>query len=66
MFENGKVNPNYITYGETVALYPVYRTGYSFVGWYDAKEGGARVEVIDESQYPEHFSFICPVQAFGI
>ena len=49
VFENGKVNPNYITYGETVALYPVYRTGYSFVGWYDAKEGGARVEVIDES-----------------
>lgn len=49
VFENGKVNPNYITYGETVVLHPVYRTGYSFVGWYDAKEGGARVEVIDES-----------------
>ena len=49
VFENGKVNPNYITYGETVVLHPVYRPGYSFVGWYDAKEGGARVEVIDES-----------------
>ena len=49
VFENGKVNPNYITYGETVVLHPVYRQGYEFVGWYDAKEGGARVEVIDES-----------------
>lgn len=49
MYESGKVNPNYITYGETVVLYPVYRTGYVFAGWYDAEEGGARVEVIDEN-----------------
>ena len=49
VFENGKVNPNYVTYGETVVLHPVYRPGYEFVGWFDAKEGGARVEVIDES-----------------
>ena len=47
-YESGKVNPNYITYGETVTLYPVYRTGYTFAGWYDAKAGGTRVEVIDE------------------
>ena len=47
--ESGKVNPNYITYGETVNLYPVYLPGYTFVGWYDAKAGGTRVEVIDEN-----------------
>ena len=47
-YESGKVNPNYITYGETVTLYPVYRTGCTFAGWYDAKAGGTRVEVIDE------------------
>ena len=47
-YESGKVNPNYITYGETVTLYPVYRAGYTFAGWYDAKAGGTRVEVIDE------------------
>ena len=47
-YESGKVNPNFITYGETVTLYPVYRTGYTFAGWYDAKAGGTRVEVIDE------------------
>lgn len=46
MYESGKVNPNYITYGETVVLYPVYRPGYEFVGWFDAEEGGTRVEVI--------------------
>ena len=49
VYESGKVNPNYITYGETVVLYSVYQTGYEFVGWFDAKEGGTRVEVIDES-----------------
>ena len=47
-YESGKVNPNYITYGETVTLYPVYRTGYTFAGWYDTKVGGTRIEVIDE------------------
>lgn len=47
-YESGKVNPNYITYGETVTLYPVYRAGYTFAGWYDAKVGGTRIEVIDE------------------
>ena len=49
MYESGKVNPNYITYGDTVDLYPVRLTGYEFVGWFNAKEGGTRVEVIDES-----------------
>lgn len=53
MYESGKVNPNYIAYGETVVLNPVYRTGYAFVGWYDAEEGGARVEIIDETNILE-------------
>lgn len=48
MYESEKVNPNYITYGDTVDLYPVRLTGYEFVGWFNAKEGGTRVEVIDE------------------
>lgn len=49
VYENGKVNPNYITYGDTVALYSVYRTGYEFIGWFDSEEDGELVEVIDES-----------------
>ena len=49
VFESGKVNPNYITYGDTVPLYPVYRTGYTFVGWFDAEEDGKLITVIDES-----------------
>ena len=48
MYESEKVNPNYITYGDTVDLYPVRLTGYEFVGWFNAKEGGTRVDVIDE------------------
>ena len=53
VFENGKVNPNYITYGETVVLHPVYRPGYEFVGWFDAKEGGEQVTVLDKSNISE-------------
>ena len=49
MYESGKVNPNYITYGERVTLSPVYRSGYEFSGWYDAETGGNLVTVIDES-----------------
>lgn len=49
VYENGKVNPNYITYGDTVALHSVYRTGYEFIGWFDSEEDGELVEVIDES-----------------
>ena len=49
VYENGKVNPNYITYGDTVALHSVYRTGYEFIGWVDSEEDGELVEVIDES-----------------
>lgn len=49
VYENGKVNPNYITYGDTVALYSVYRAGYEFIGWFDSEEDGELVEVIDES-----------------
>ena len=53
VFENGKVNPNYVTYGETVVLHPVYRPGYEFVGWFDAKEGGEQVTVLDKSNISE-------------
>lgn len=53
VFENGKVNPNYITYGETVVVHPVYRPGYEFVGWFDAKEGGEQVTVLDKSNISE-------------
>lgn len=42
-------NPNFIKYGERVELNNVYLYGYVFVGWYDASEGGNRIEVIDES-----------------
>lgn len=49
LYEDGKVNPNYVTYGSSVTLYPVYLTGYTFAGWFDAEEGGARVDVIDAS-----------------
>ena len=49
LYESGKVNPNYITYGDTVTLHPVYRTGYEFIGWFDAEKGGNQITVIDES-----------------
>ena len=48
MYENGKVNPNYITYGERVVLQPVYLAGHEFDGWYTAPTGGTRISVIDE------------------
>ena len=53
VYESGKVNPNYITYGDTVTLHSVYRMGYEFIGWYDAEENGTRVEVIDENNILE-------------
>ena len=49
LYESGKVNPNYITYGDTVTLHPVYLAGYEFLGWFDAEEGGKQITVIDES-----------------
>ncbi len=53
VYESGKVNPNYIVYGDTVTLYSVYRTGYEFIGWFDSEEGGKLVEVIDGSNIME-------------
>lgn len=53
VYESGKINPNYITYGDTVTLHSAYRTGYEFIGWYDAEENGTRVEVIDENNILE-------------
>lgn len=49
MYQSGAVNPNYITYGQTVELHPVYLTGHEFIGWYTSREGGERIAVIDES-----------------
>ena len=51
LFENGKVNPNYISYGETVKLHPVYLTGYEFVGWFDEKEEGGADNRYRRKQY---------------
>ena len=48
-YENGKVNPNYVRYGERVTLYPVCLIGYEFIGWYDRKTDGNRIERIDEN-----------------
>ena len=48
-YVEGNVNPNYITYGERVELYPVALRGHTFLGWYDAPEGGNRVTAIDAS-----------------
>ncbi len=36
-------NPNYITYGESVTLAPAFKYGHTFLGWYDAPEGGEPV-----------------------
>ena len=49
MYQSGAVNPNYITYGQTIELFPVYLTGHEFTGWYTSREGGERIAVIDES-----------------
>ncbi len=42
----GEPNPNNITYGESVALSPLVRGGYTFEGWFTAREGGERIEEI--------------------
>ena len=41
------VNPNKIEYGEDAELFPVAKAGHTFLGWFDAKTGGNRVERID-------------------
>ena len=41
------VNPNKIEYGEEAELFPVAKAGHTFLGWFDAKTGGNRVERID-------------------
>ena len=53
VYESGKVNPNYITYGDTVTLHSVYLAGYEFIGWFDEKEEGERITVIDASNILE-------------
>ncbi len=49
VYEYGTVNPNYVTFGQSVTLASVYKNGYTFAGWFDAATGGTRVDTIDES-----------------
>ncbi len=48
-----EVNPNRITFGQTVPLLPVSLYGNEFLGWFTAETGGERVETIDEGNLPE-------------
>ncbi len=48
-YEGETSNPNVIVYGDRVTLLPVYLYGHTFLGWYDAEEGGRKIETIDES-----------------
>lgn len=48
-YEGEETNPNTVVYGESVTLLPVELYGHEFIGWYDAKEGGNKIEVIDKS-----------------
>lgn len=47
-YEGEKVNPNHITYGQSITLLPVYLYGHRFLGWFDAESGGTLIEQIDE------------------
>ena len=46
VYEDEKVNPNSIVYGERVTLLPVSLYGHTFIGWYDAKDGGNKIDVV--------------------
>ena len=46
-YEGEETNPNTVVYGESVTLLPVELYGHEFIGWYDAKEGGNKIGVID-------------------
>lgn len=52
-YEGTQINPNTMTYGDVVTLLPVYRYGYTFLGWYDAETGGSPVTVIDTTNIEE-------------
>ncbi|MDE7296902.1 MAG: InlB B-repeat-containing protein [Clostridia bacterium] len=64
MYLTEEVNPNYIIYEEDlhIALIPVYRYGYDFLGWFDHEESGSLIEIIDSENVTEiptlyaHFS----------
>ncbi len=43
---NDPANPTSYTVEETIELKPATKTGYTFLGWYDAAEGGNKVETI--------------------
>lgn len=42
-------NPNEIVFGQEVKLNPVAKAGHTFLGWYDAEEGGREVKEINAS-----------------
>ena len=48
-YETDAVNPNRVVWGESVPLLSVSLYGYDFVGWYDAPQGGNRIDVIGPS-----------------
>lgn len=48
-YEGQEINPNTISYEQSVDLLPVYRYGYRFEGWFDAKEGGNKIATIDKT-----------------
>ena len=52
-YYDGESNPNIIFYDETVTLSPVNLHGRIFDGWYTAKTGGKKIEIIDKSNLTE-------------
>lgn len=54
-YENDKINPNIISYEDTVKLYPVNKRGYEFTGWYSEKTGGTKIDTIDSENVTSLF-----------
>ena len=52
-YYDGESNPNIIFYDEAVTLSPVNLHGRIFGGWYTAKTGGKKIEIIDKSNLTE-------------
>lgn len=48
-----KINPNKITYGQSVKLLPVAKYGFDFVGWFDSPSGGNEISTIDSTNVTE-------------
>ena len=54
-YENDRINPNIISYEDTVKLYPVNKRGYEFTGWYSEKTGGTKIDTIDSENVTSLF-----------